>query len=311
MIAPSTASEVSVGEALPINMSSVDAQPSHIALRDVLALTKPRLMSLVLCTTAGGMSLAGSHVFSRLGAYTLGGTCLAVAGAHTLNSWWERDLDALMQRTCKRPLPAGRIAPRVALFLGIMFSLVSMPVLFLGVNTLTGFLGLIASLSYVVMYTPMKTRTPAAVYVGAIPGALPPLMGWTAATGRLGAPGVVLFAILFVWQLPHFLAIAMHCKDDYARAGMKMLPHVAGDIVTARQITLWTWLLVPVTLTLVPLGLAGRVYTGAAVVLGALFVGIALPGLKGTVSPQWPRRVFLFSLVYLTGLFAALAFDAH
>ncbi len=282
-----------------------------MVIRDAVALTKPRLTSLVLCTTTGGIGLAGGKIFSLHTLLTLLGTTLAVAGAHTLNCWMERDLDAQMERTRDRPLPAGRFDPRAAFALGIVYSLASLPVLFLGVNPLTGLLGATALASYVLLYTPMKTRTPAALYVGAIPGALPPLMGWTAVTGRFEPAGVVLFAILFVWQLPHFLAIAIHRKDDYARAGMKTLPIVRGDAVASRHIALWVLALVPVTLALVPLGVAHWIYGAAALGLGAWFAAVSLKGLRGQTDGAWARKVFLTSLVHLTGLFIALIADAR
>lgn len=308
MVAPSHLSSAPVDALIPL------APREHTVtamLRDTFALTKPRLTSLVLCTTTGGIGLAGGHIFSLRTLLTLTGTTLAVAGAHTLNCWMERDLDGFMDRTRTRPLPAGRFDPRVALALGILYSLASLPVLFLGVNPLTGLLGATALASYVLLYTPMKTRSPAALYVGAIPGALPPLMGWTSVTNRLEAAGVVLFAILFVWQLPHFLAIAIHRKDDYARAGIKTLPIVRGDAVASRHIALWVLGLIPVTLALVPLGVAHGLYAVAALGLGAWFAAVSFKGLFGNTDGPWARKVFLTSLVHLTGLFIALMIDAR
>ncbi len=291
--------------------TTLAASTPGATLRDVVALTKPRLTSLVLCTTTGGIGLAGGRILSARTALTLLGTTLAVAGAHTLNCWLERDLDGFMERTKLRPLPAGRFDPRVALVLGLVYSAVSVPVLFLGVNALTALLGAIALASYVLVYTPMKTRSPAALYVGAIPGALPPLMGWTSVTNKLETAGVVLFAILFVWQLPHFLAIAINRKEDYARAGVKTLPSVRGDAVASRHIALWVAALVPITLALVPLGVAHGLYLAAALALGAMFFGVSVRGLTGNTDKPWARKVFLASLVHLTGLFVALMADAR
>lgn len=307
MVAPSQGPYAPPERGLPVAL----VPPTIPAFaRDVVALTKPRLTSLVLCTTAGGVWLAGASVLSGRALLALVGTTLAVAGAHTLNCWMERDLDARMERTRRRPLPAGRFDPRVALALGVAWSLVSIPVLWLGVNALTGLLGAVALASYVLAYTPMKTRTPAALYVGAIPGALPPLMGWTAVTGRLEWPGLVLFAILFVWQLPHFLAIAIHRKEDYARAGMRTLPIARGDDVARRHAAYYTLALVPVTLALVPLGVAHGLYLAAALALGAAFVREAFRGFRAPTTKAWARRVFVMSLVHLTGLFLALMADA-
>lgn len=311
MVVPSQLSSAPVDATIP----RLPLGPREVSVRalvsDAVSLTKPRLTSLVLCTTTGGIGLAGGRIFSLHTLLTLVGTTLAVAGAHTLNCWMERDLDGFMDRTRNRPLPAGRFDPRVALVLGVLYSLASLPVLFMGVNPLTGLLGATALASYVLLYTPMKTRSPAALYVGAIPGALPPLMGWTAVTGRLDVAGVVLFAILFVWQLPHFLAIAIHRKDDYARAGIKTLPIVRGDAVASRHVALWVLALVPITLTLVPLGVAHWLYGAAAIGLGAWFIAVSIKGLRGPTDGPWARKVFLTSLVHLTGLFVALMIDAR
>ncbi|MFO0644981.1 MAG: heme o synthase [Polyangiales bacterium] len=311
MVAPSQLTSAPVDATIP----RLPLGPREVSVRalvsDAVSLTKPRLTSLVLCTTTGGIGLAGGRIFSLHTLLTLVGTTLAVAGAHTLNCWMERDLDGAMDRTRNRPLPAGRFDPRVALVLGVLYSLASLPVLFMGVNPLTGLLGATALASYVLLYTPMKTRSPAALYVGAIPGALPPLMGWTAVTNRLDVAGVVLFAILFVWQLPHFLAIAIHRKDDYARAGIKTLPIVRGDAVASRHVALWVLALVPVTLALVPLGVAHWLYGAAAIGLGAWFIAVSIRGLRGPTDGPWARKVFLTSLVHLTGLFVALMIDAR
>ncbi len=311
MVAPSQLTSAPVDATIPRLPLGRREVSVRALVSDAVSLTKPRLTSLVLCTTTGGIGLAGGRIFSLHTLLTLVGTTLAVAGAHTLNCWMERDLDGFMDRTRNRPLPAGRFDPRVALVLGVLYSLASLPVLFMGVNPLTGLLGATALASYVLLYTPMKTRSPAALYVGAIPGALPPLMGWTAVTGRLDVAGVVLFAILFVWQLPHFLAIAIHRKDDYARAGIKTLPIVRGDAVASRHVALWVLALVPITLALVPLGVAHWLYGAAAIGLGAWFIAVSIKGLRGPTDGPWARKVFLTSLVHLTGLFVALMIDAR
>lgn len=287
-----------------------EATTPTMSLRDIVALTKPRLTALVLCTTAGGLWLAGGRFQTLRALLALIGTTLAVAGAHALNSWIERDLDALMERTRDRPLPTGRVDPRFALALGVAFSIVSVPTLWFGVNPLTGLLGALALGSYVLVYTPMKTRSPAALFVGAIPGALPPLMGWTAETGRVEWPGVVLFAILFLWQLPHFLAIAVGRKEDYARAGMKTFPLVHGDASARRHSIAYVLALIPLTLALVPLKVAGTLYLVAAIGLGALFLWASVFGWRPGNERRWARRLFFVSLAHLTGLFVALMVDA-
>lgn len=288
-------------------LSMTDSLPP-VALRDLVALTKPRLASLVLFTTAGGAWLAGASLTWPVTLYALLGTTLAVAGAHSLNCYMERDLDALMHRTRNRPLPAGRVAPKLALAQGLAFAALALPILALGTNLLTAALGLLALVSYVAVYTPMKTRSAWALGVGALPGALPPLMGWTAVTNRLEAPGLVLFAILFLWQLPHSIAIGLMLKTDYDRAGMKTVPQVMGDRHARGQAALYTLLLVPVTLLLVPLRVAGTTYAVLASILGAAFLGWSLLGLRRDPGPTWARREFLLSLLYLTGLFGALIF---
>jgi protoheme IX farnesyltransferase len=280
-------------------------------VRDVVALAKPRLTALVLCTTAGGLWLAGASFGAARSLWCLLGTTLAVAGAHTLNSWMERDLDAQMERTRNRPLAARRFDARLAFVLGVVYSIVSLPVLWWGVNALTGLLGAVALTSYVLVYTPLKTRSPAALYVGAIPGALPPLMGFTAVRDRIELPGLVLFAVLFVWQLPHFLAIAIHRKDDYARAGIRVFPLVRGDRAARTQIIAWVLALVPITAVLYSIGVAGALYLVASLVLGGAFLAASLRGLRSDVTPRWARTVFLVSLLHLTGLFVALMLDVR
>ncbi|MCA3012209.1 MAG: protoheme IX farnesyltransferase, partial [Myxococcaceae bacterium] len=181
-------------------------------VRDLASLTKPRLSGLVLFTTAGGMWLSGAPLTWWSWLVALLGTAGTVGAANAFNCYLERDSDRFMARTAVRPLPQARLEPVVALGFASALALVSVPVLFVGVNALTGALGLLALTSYVLVYTPMKSRTHWAMVVGAVPGALPPLMGWTAATGRIEGPGLVLFAILFVWQMPHFIAIALFRK---------------------------------------------------------------------------------------------------
>jgi protoheme IX farnesyltransferase len=186
----------------------------------------------------------------------------------------------------------------------------SVPLFTFLVNPLTGLLAAIALVSYVWVYTPLKQRSWTALLVGAVPGALPPLMGWTAATGRLEVPGLVLFAVLFVWQIPHFIAIALFRREDYERAGMKVLPAVLGDRSARWHAVIWAGLLLPVTLLLVPIGVAGMVYLVVAGVLGAGFFAMALIGLRRDAGRPWARRLFLASLVHLTVLFAVLMLDA-
>ncbi|HEX2573729.1 MAG TPA: heme o synthase [Polyangia bacterium] len=287
------------------------AVPHGVAgvLRDVVTLTKPRITGLVLCTTAGGLYLApGAPPFWLL-LFTLAGTALVVAGANTLNMYLERDVDALMSRTCQRPLPTQRLTPGTALGLGIGLGALGVPLLALAVNPLTGALGALALGLYVLAYTPLKRHSWTALVVGAVPGAIPPLLGWTAATGRLSWPGLVLFAVLFLWQVPHFVAISLFRNDDYARAGLHTLPGARGVGTAKRYAIYWVAALVPASLLLVPLGVAGHIYLLAALSLGAVFFGWTLWGLRATTGERWARSLFYVSLIYLTGLFLVLMAD--
>ncbi|MCC7542027.1 MAG: protoheme IX farnesyltransferase [Deltaproteobacteria bacterium] len=276
---------------------------------DLVALTKPRVTSLVLLTAGVGMYLApatdASPTLPTLLA-ALFATALAVASANALNCWWERDVDRHMDRTRDRPLPARRLDPQTALAFGLALGVLSVPALWIAANALTAGLGALALVVYVLGYTPLKRRSPWALPIGAVPGALPPLMGWTAVTGQLDLGGLGLFAILFVWQLPHFLAIGLFRKDDYARAGLKILPVVRGEMATRIHIALYVIALLPITLALVPLGIAGVGYLAVAVVLGASFFVWSMTGLRAEVGPRWARGLFFVSLVHLSGLFLAL-----
>ncbi|HUM11965.1 MAG TPA: heme o synthase [Myxococcaceae bacterium] len=278
---------------------------------DLVSLLKPRLSSLVLCTLAGGMWLAPGELSVSRWVATLLGTAGTVGAANALNCWIERDRDRFMARTRLRPLPSGRMEPGVALGFGILLAVFSLPLLALGSNGLTGSLGFLALVSYVAAYTPLKPRSPLAMLVGAIPGSLPPLMGWTAVTGRIDIGGLLLFGILFAWQMPHFLAIALFRKDEYRRAGVMALPLVRGDDATRIWMLVWTVLLVGLSILLVPFGLAGPLYLGVAVVLDGAFLVLVARGVLRREQRAWARQTFLFSLVYLAGLFGALLLSAR
>lgn len=280
---------------------------ASVSVRDLLALAKPRVTSLVLVTTAGGMWLSRGSIELWRAGLVLVGTALAVASANTLNCWLERDVDARMARTRDRPLPAGRLSARAALTSGLILGLVSIPLLVASANGVTAILGAGAIVSYVGIYTPMKLRSPKALLVGAVPGAVPPLLGWTAVSGRLDAGGLVLFAILFLWQLPHFIAIAIARKEEYAAAGIRVGPVVRGDRSSKIHAILWTAALVPVTLLLVPLRVAGPGFLVVAGILGTTFLAWTLSGLRAARHREWAAGLFRFSLAYLTLLFIGLA----
>jgi protoheme IX farnesyltransferase len=282
------------------------AQPSLLQyLRDLVLLAKPRLSGLVVLTSAGGLALAPGRIGAGRAAITILGTAAVVGAANALNCWLERDVDARMRRTRDRPLPAGRVEPFVALALGILVPAFALPVLALVANPLTAALAFVALVVYVVVYTPMKQRSTLALFVGAVPGAIPPLMGWTAVTGRLDAGGLALFALLFAWQLPHFLAISIYLAEDYARGGLKVFALVHGERATRRWIAAATIVLVGASLTLLPLGVAGPAYGVAAGVLGLALGAYAFAGLRGD-GGRWARNLFLATIAYLTLLFAAL-----
>lgn len=278
-------------------------------MSDLVALTKPRITLMVILTTAGGMFLAPTELGGVQVVMTLLATAMVVGSANALNCWLERDVDKHMARTKRRPLPDGRLEAKHALVLGIALGIIGVPILIWVANPLTGLLAAVALISYVSIYTPLKQTSWAALFVGAVPGALPPLLGWTAATGELGTPGLVLFSILFLWQLPHFIAISIFRQQEYTAAGIKTLPAEHGNAAAKRQAVLWTGALVPVSLLLVPLGLAGTLYLVVAAVAGAAFLAWALVGLRNEAGNRWARRLFVASLVYLPLLFAALAVD--
>jgi heme o synthase len=280
------------------------------AASDLVALAKPRITALVVFTTAIGLWLAPHGLSPLTVALTLVGTVLIVAAANVLNMYLERDSDALMARTMNRPLPAHRMEPEVALKLGIVLAAVSVPLLTFAVGALPGLLASIALVSYVLLYTPMKRQTSTALLVGALPGAIPPLIGWTAATERLDLPGVLLFAVMFLWQVPHFLAITLFRKDEYARAGLVVQPNEPGGEREARaNIVRYTVALVAVSLLFVPLGVGHGAYLASALLLGAVFLGYAVAGLRPAAGRRWARNLFLLSLIYLPLLFGALLLD--
>lgn len=290
-------------------------------LRDLVQLSKPRLSSLVIITAAGGIALAPGEIHPARAILVLLCTAAVVGAANALNCYLERDVDGLMRRTRDRPLPAGRVEPFVALALGIAVPAFALPLLALAGRPLTALLGFVALTSYVLVYTPMKRRSALALFVGAVPGAIPPVMGWTAVTGRLDAGAAALFALLFCWQLPHFLAVSLYLREDYARGGLKVFAVVHGERATRLWTAAATALLVPVSLALVPLGIAGNVYGAVAAILGVALLGYAIVGVREGVDPvtlsvgsqsgptpkgAWARRFFLSTVLYLTLLFTVL-----
>jgi protoheme IX farnesyltransferase len=281
-----------------------------LVLRDLVLLTKPRLSTLVLVTTAGGLALAPGDIGTARALVAILATAAVVGAANALNCYLERDVDGRMRRTRDRPLPAGRIEPFTALALGLLVPAFALPLLALVANPLTALLAFVALVTYVAIYTPMKQRSTLALLVGAVPGAIPPLMGWTAVTGRLDAGGLGLFLLLFAWQIPHFLAISLYLREDYARGGLRVFSIVHGERATRVWIAVSTAGLLPASLLLVPLGVAGTGYGIAAAALGIALLALALAGL-GREGAARARSFFLATLLHLTLLFAALLAGAR
>ena len=294
--------------------SARTGHPSAAVIRDFVTLAKPRITLNVVITAAGGLYVSRRMPgVASLSLWTilslLIGCALIVSGANALNMYIERDVDRRMDRTKNRPLPAGRMNPKVALWFGMALSAVAIPILAIGANALTALLAIVANLLYVLAYTPLKQHSSYALHVGAIPGAIPPLLGWTAGTGRIDAVGAVLFAIMFLWQIPHFCAIALFRKADYERAGIHVLPNTQGELATRHTIVRWTFALVATSLLVVPLGVAHRGYLVIATLLGAIFFVWGSYGLRAGSGRRWAKSLFAVSLVYLVFLFAALTID--
>jgi protoheme IX farnesyltransferase len=284
------------------------AAPSRAA--DFLTLTKPRLNSLVLVTTAAAYYLGDGHLlpWTRL-FHTIAGTALVAGGASALNQLWERDTDRRMRRTRLRPLPDARLQPREALWFGLALGIAGVTELALAVNALTAAVAAVTFVTYVWLYTPLKLLTSLSTIVGAVPGALPAVIGWAAATDSLSAAGWVLFGIVFMWQMPHFLAIAWLFRDDYANAGFPMLPVIEPDgRTTGYQTVLYTAVLVPVSLLPTAVGIASAYHLVGAFALGAILMLLSVE-FAATRSMPAARRLFYGTILYLPLLWAVLLID--
>ncbi len=286
------------------------AHRATATIRAYVLLTKPRVVELLLVTTVPAMVLAdgGLPSLTLIGAVLVGGA-LAAGGANTINCWIERDRDRVMHRTQRRPLPSGKIDPRHALVFGVVLEAMAFVWLWSTVNLLSAALAVSAMLFYVFVYTIwLKPRSPQNIVIGGAAGAVPVLVGWAAVTGRLAAPAWVLFAIVFCWTPPHFWALSLRYRDDYAAAGIPMLPVARGITTAVRQILVYSVIVVAITLSLFLFERMGVVYFVAAVGLGAAFVWQALE-LRRDATPQRAMRLFSFSNIYLALLFAAIAVD--
>jgi heme o synthase len=275
-------------------------------LRDYLSLLKLRVV-LLLDATALGVMIPAAHGHPSLGAMVavLAGGTFAAGGAHAINCWFDRDIDAEMNRTRRRPLPSGRIPAWHALVIGISLNVLAFGVLWWGANLLAASLALAGSLVYVFVYTIwLKRTTPQNIVIGGAAGAVPPLVGWAAATGRLDLTALALFGVVFFWTPPHFWALAQLLKADYARAHVPMLPVVAGEAATKRQSIVYAVLTALVSIVPFFTGSAGIVYLAGAIVLGAGLVGISILDLE---ARGWTRRLWRYSMVYVAVLFAVFA----
>jgi len=287
-------------------------------MRDYLAFTKPRITWLILMSTGVGYFFGLKRAFFNpetgmadwaLLLHTLIGTGLIASGTAALNQWSERDADLLMRRTSARPLPSGRMTAPRALWFGIALAVLGFAELALRVNMLAAWLGAFTLGSYLFIYTPLKQRSHLSTVIGALPGAMPPLMGYAASYGSLTPEAWTLFAILFIWQFPHFLAIAWMYREDYARAGIRMLPVVEPDgMSTGRQIILYASTLIPVSLFPVLFGMSGRIYLVGALILGGwfLYTGVRV---AFDLTNVRARHVLLASIIYLPAIYGLMVFD--
>ena len=279
-------------------------------VRDYIALTKPRIISLLLVTAVGGMVLAAKGLPNPMIAmFVIVCGYLAAGGAHALNHYIESDIDRMMHRTRKRPVASGRVSRRQALVFGIVLTIASFTLLSAFVNVLSAALTLSGTLIYIFVYTiGLKRSTPQNIVIGGAAGAVPPMVGWAAVTGTVGLPAVYLFAIIFFWTPPHFWALALMIKDDYARAGVPMLPVVTSVTDTKRHILLYTVLLVALTLMFFTTGAVGWVYLPSALGLGAGFIYLAITHVRSE-GTEGTKSLYLYSLLYLALLFLAVMID--
>jgi len=276
---------------------------------DYIALLKPRVMSLVVFTGFAGLLAAPGHIHWLLGLVAV--LCIAVAAGASgaINMWYDRDIDAIMERTRGRPLPQGRIVPEEALTFGVVLAAGAVFMMGIAVNWAAAALLAVTVLFYIFVYTMwLKRRTPQNIVIGGAAGAFPPMIGWAAVTGSVSIESIVLFAMIFMWTPPHFWALSLYRCGDYAAAGVPMLPVVAGKAETKRQMLIYTVLLVPVGMAPAFLGFAGLLYGAAALVLGLIFVAAAV-AVRRDETDRSARRMFGFSIFYLFALYALLIAD--
>jgi protoheme IX farnesyltransferase len=294
---------------MSLRTDAAEAAHQAASVGDFVQLLKPRVMSLVVFSGFAGLYVAPGHIHPFLAAVAV--LCIGVAAGASgaINMWYDRDIDAVMRRTRNRPLPAGRMDPAEALGFGVVLSLLSVLVMALAVNYVAATLLAIAIGFYVFVYTIwLKRRTPQNIVIGGAAGAFPPMIGWAATTGEVSLVSLSLFALIFMWTPPHFWALALVKNGDYKNAGVPMLPVVAGDTATKRQMLVYTILLLPVALVPCALGFASLAYAAVATVMSLVFIGFALR-LLGDTQNRTAMKMFSFSLLYLFVLFAALIAD--
>ncbi len=297
-------------EVITAEIQEVKAIGVREKLAAYLELTKPRIAFMLVLTSAAGFYLGADGGFDVvLFVNSMIGILLLAFGVATLNQVWERKSDALMERTASRPLPTQKVSFVEALVFGVLLCVVAEIYLAVLVNQLTAILGLIVFVGYVLLYTPLKKYTSASTAIGALPGAMPPLMGWTASANEITLGAWILFSIIFLWQFPHFLAIAWMYKEQYAKAGIKMLPVLEPEgKITARQIVFFTILLFPVSIAPFFIGLAGWVYLVGASLLGIWFLMASIKTARAKTVEQ-ARKLLLVSVIYLPLLFALMVFN--
>jgi protoheme IX farnesyltransferase len=291
------------------DVETVPARADVGTIGDYVALMKPRVMSLVVFTALVGLAVAPGHVHPVIGLIALLCIAIGAGAAGALNMWYDADIDAVMARTARRPIPRGRILPGQAFAFGLALAVGSVVVLGLFVNMAAASLLAFTIFFYVVVYTMwLKRRTPQNIVIGGASGAFPPVIGWLAAAGGISVEPVLLFLVVFLWTPPHFWALSLYRTGEYARAGIPMLPVVAGKAETQRQILIYTLLLVPIAVSLWPLGFAGRIYGAVSVATGAIMIILALRLRAAGAAACEPaaKRLFTFSILYLFLLFAVL-----
>jgi protoheme IX farnesyltransferase len=299
----------SPGGALPLSNASLALGGRKQAFVALLELTKPSITALVMVTMLSGALVTPASVDALRLLAALFSTACVVGSANAFNMWLERESDALMARTRRRPLPSGRLAPELALAFAAMLAVVGLTLLATLVGSLAALLGWLALCSYVLAYTPLKRVTTWALHVGAVPGAIPPLIGSASVSGTISDEALILFSFLLVWQLPHFLAIATFRAPEYARAGLKVLPNTAGRRATERAIIVYSLSLLVIALAPALMGIAGSGYAAVALLSSLAFVGCAVHGRGSRAPERWARRLFVASMPYLVVIYAAFVFS--